>query len=231
MKKTLNLIITIALTALLCACNSNPFEDVGSSLVDSDAKVSQSTQKDSQEDAKKDEEKDDSTQDQTGDFEKGKCNGTVYESKFLGLGCDLGEGWAFFGDENIAELNASSQKAIYDMIALGPSGSENANVMFEKKSSEEIENLNLVKNFMQSAEEIKSSAEGMGATNWKYEVVSVKIDGEIFDAAQYSFNLNGSPICQVIFAKKCDDYLATVTVSADSKENVQKTLDKFYIVK
>ena len=223
MRKTFNLIIAIALISLLCACNSNPFENVGNSLVDSDAKVSQSAQEDEGQES--------STPEQTGDFEKGKCDGTVYESKFLGLGCDFGEGWAFFSDENIAELNGSSQNAIYDMIALGPNGTQNANVMLEKKSKEEIENLNLVKNFMQASEEVKASAEEMGATDWKYEIVSVEIDDEVYDAAQYSFNLNGSPICQTILAKKCSDYLVTVTVSADSKENAQKILDRFYIVK
>ncbi len=179
------------------------------------------------------------------EFSLGAVEGINYENKFIGIGCNLPSDWAFYTDEQIREINnlaadmagedfeeaMKNATIVYDMLATSPDMASNINVNLEKVDPILLAVTDLSDYLEQSIPMIKQGLENMGATVTESEIGTVTIDGIAFDCLRITSNINGLTMCQLLFAIKCNGYIANLAISTTSEVELQEIIDCFYIVR
>lgn len=179
------------------------------------------------------------------EFSLGSASGLTYESEFIGIGCKLDEGWTFYTDAQIKELNdvtedlageeyAEAMKnanVVYDMYALGSNQADSVSVNLEKVNSVQLLTLDIKKNFETIYPSLKSTLENIGCTDISYEMGKVTIGDKEFDCMDISSQANGVKLYQKLVAKKCNGYLANITITTVNEDNTDDVIAKFYLVK
>ena len=170
----------------------------------------------------------DTTEAEEKELELGATEGSVYENAFIGIGYQLPDGWTFYTDEQIMELNnATSEMAgeeyqqlmeevsiIYDMFATDADGLNNININMEKGNPVQLLALDLAQNYEAAMSTMKSTYENMGYENFEYEIGTIDIDGEEVVSAHITVEINDVSVYQTLFAVKCNGYLANVAVTS-----------------
>lgn len=176
------------------------------------------------------------------EFSLGKIKGNVYTSEFIGLGCKLETGWTFYDERQIKELNnlaidlageevADALKGasmIYDMYAVDSDGLNNININLERIDKQQLISLNLAENFKRVAPLVVRAYENMGYTDVEYTIGTATVDGKTVDAIHFTANINGVNIYVTLFQKKCNGFLASITVGTYYENTVSEILDTFY---
>lgn len=182
------------------------------------------------------------------DNDKQLVMGTVvdntYENEFLGVGCKLDSDWTFLSEEEIKEQNnmaadmtdeefreyLNSAQVIYDMMATNVNGTDSISLNIEKVST--------VNNVLFSAEEyLKNSEsvtvealESMGYSEVNTTYGEVDIDGKSFDALFYECIYDTLTVYMSSICFEAGDYVAAITVSSLTEEDMNATIDAFYLI-
>lgn len=173
------------------------------------------------------------------DFTFGKTKGSVYENKLIGLGCEIPDGWKFYSDEKIKQINGialdsadeklaeelKNVQLIYDMWATSPDGSSSIIVNFEKREKSELKALNLKRVMRDSLEKLQQTQELEG------ETTTITIDGKEFAGLSLTMKSGANKMCQKQMAVKCDGYLGIVIFTAGSHDTVDNLIKEFYLLK
>ena len=221
MKKILALILALATLFSLCACGGTPSED--------EIRGKQVTDEIIGED----------------EFSIGSAKGTVYESKFIGIGCNFPEGWTFYDEEQMKKLNEQSAdlldedylealenaSVVQDMFAISADSFSNINVSLEKVNPIQLATLNVAKNFEANAETLTQTYTNAGISDVTYEIGSVTIDGKTFTTFEIKANAIITTLYQTLIGIKCNGYLATIAVTSNDKDTMKDLMDCFYLVK
>lgn len=179
------------------------------------------------------------------EFSLGEVTGKKYESEFIGIGFTLPEGWEFYTDEEIKELNnfvedkagqdyldlLKNATVIYDMAAASPSQTDNVMVTLEKIPNAQLNKLNLAQSLETSFSVVKSSLENMGYRNITHEVTTLTIDGETFTAMNITATLSGMTMRQTSIAIKCNGYLASLAVTTFDAAGTAPLLENIHVIK
>lgn len=177
-------------------------------------------------------------------FSMGKSAGLIYENAFIGLGCTLEEGWSFYTDEQIKQLNNFATDAagedfeelinnapiIYDMLAVDANQMNNINVNLEKVDQSVLSSVNLNDVFSQNLPMLEEALDNMGYVNVQSKLITVTIDGEDFSAINTSGEINGLGMYQKSIGVKCNGYLATITVTTYGEDTTNDILANFYVI-
>lgn len=228
MKKILALILALVTLFSLCACDGTPSEE--------DIRGEQIENKGSSE---SDEIIGES------EFSLGSAKGTAYESKFIGIGCKFPEGWSFYDEEQMKELNELSADllddealkalknatVVQDMFAISADTFSNMNVTLEKVDPLQLATLNVAKNFEASAPTLIKTFTNAGINDVDYKIGSVTIDGKTFTTLEIKANAIITTMYQTLIGIKCNGYFATVTVTSNKKNTVKDLMECFYLVK
>ena len=175
----------------------------------------------------------------------GEVTGKKYESEFIGIGFTLPDGWEFYTDEEIKELNnyvgdiagqdyldlLKNATVIYDMAAASPSQTDNVIDTLEKKPNALLNNLNLAQTLETSFSVVKSSMENMGYRNLTHEITTLTIDGQTFTAMHISGTLSGLTMHQTSIVMKCNGYLASFAVTTFDEAGTAPLLENLYLLK
>ena len=178
------------------------------------------------------------------EFSTGAVNGLTYRNKFIGLGCNLDSGWTFYSDAQIKQLNniaadmageeykeaLKNATVIYDMYAVSSNQQDNINVNLEKVNPVQLAALDIAENFNTLLPLLKSSLENMGCQNITHENTTVKIGGKSFNCLKLTSDINGMKMYQTLIAKKCDGYLANITITAFDEATINNLISKFFLV-
>ena len=178
------------------------------------------------------------------EFSLGDITGLNYENEFIGIGCNLPADWTFYTDEQIKELNnvaadlageeykeaMENATVVYDMLATSPDMLSNVNINLEKGDPILIAATDLADAFENTLSLTKQSLENMGAVITSTEIGTVTIDGESFTSLRITSEINGFTMCQLIFATKCNGYIAYIGITTTDDAAVQEILDCFYTV-
>ncbi len=178
------------------------------------------------------------------EFSMGSVAGLKYENKFIGIGCNLPEGWSFYTDEQIKELNnvaidmageeyeemIKDASIVYDMYAESSNQMDNINVNLEKGTALQFAAFDVVENYKAIASTVISSYENMGYTNCEYEISEVTIDGKKFDCMNFTAEISGLTMNQTMISIKCsNNYVANIAVTS-AENNVADILNAFYLL-
>ena len=175
----------------------------------------------------------------------GEVTGTKYESEFIGIGYTLPEGWEFYTDEEIAELNnytgnlagkdyqdlIKNASIVYDMMAASPSQTDNVVVTLEKKPQATIDKLDLAASFEASFSVVKSTYENMGYKNVSHEVSTITISGNTVPCMHVSATYAGMTMNQTSIMFKCNGYIATIAVTTMDAAGTAPLLANIYLLK
>lgn len=179
------------------------------------------------------------------EFSLGSASGLTYESKFIGIGCKLDEGWTFYTDAQIKELNNVAEDmageeyseamknatVVYDMYAVSGNQTDNISVNLEKANAVQLLTLDIAKNFEAVYPTLKTSLENIGCTDVNYTLGKVTIGGKEFDCMDVTSKINGIAMYQKLVAKKCNGYLANITITTVNEDATDDIIAKFYLVK
>ena len=176
------------------------------------------------------------------EFSLGKTDNNTYTNDFLGIGCTLPAGWAFYTDQQILELNnivedvldeeivdrLKDANIIYDMYAICQNtGSINVNL--EKLDALQLVGLNIKQTLEAQIGSIKSAYQGMGYTDIDVNYQKVTVDGKEFDALRIEAKIQGIDFYVITFAFRKQNYLANVTISSLQTDETATLMSYFTI--
>lgn len=178
------------------------------------------------------------TQEEKPEFSLGDTTGSTYTNDFLGISCTLPEGWVFYTDEQMKELNnlvgdymdeevaeqLKNATIIYDIIAQNTTDGSSINVAMEKLNVIQIVSLDVKKALEAQIDGIKSTYANIGYTDVQVEYQKLTVDGKEFDSLKIQAKVQGLDFTGVLFAFPKGDYLANVTVCSLSADTVNSIL-------
>lgn len=177
------------------------------------------------------------------DFSMGKATGSAYKNDFLGISWTLPEGWVFYSDEQIQQLNnvvgdyvdeevAEKLKElpiIYDMYAQHTTDGSSVNINMEKLNALQIATLNIKQTLEAQIPTIKDTYANIGYTDTKVEYQKVTVDGKEFDGLKLTAKIQGIDFTMVIFTFRKSNYLANVSVGSLQAETLEEILGNFTV--
>lgn len=177
-------------------------------------------------------------------FSMGKIDGCVYESEFIGIGCELEDEWAFMSDEEIKELNnitadvageeyeelMEDAELIYDMYAIGGNQLDSINVNLEKYDKATLDSLVIEDALENTIPILEESFGNIGYTDIETYLDKINIEEEEFTCLYLTGEIEGVRIYQKVFPIKCNGYLANVTITTYGEDNVDSLAERFYFV-
>lgn len=177
-------------------------------------------------------------QEEKPEFSLGDTTGSTYTNDFLGISCTLPEGWVFYTDEQMKELNnlvgdymdeevaeqLKNATIIYDIIAQNTTDGSSINVAMEKLNVIQIVSLDVKKALEAQIDGIKSTYANIGYTDVQVEYQKLTVDGKEFDSLKIQAKVQGLDFTGVLFAFPKGDYLANVTVCSLSADTVNSVI-------
>lgn len=184
-----------------------------------------------------------SNKDNEPEFSMGKASGSTYNNDFLGLSFALPEGWVFYTDKQILEMNNLSGEyldesvaeqlknatIIYDMYANCQEDGSNVNINLEKLNAVQLANLNIQATLEAQIDSIISTYENMGFTDTRVVYQKTTVDGKEFDGLRLTAKIYGADFFGTIFAFKKGNYLANVAVCTMQTDKTASVLDCFTV--
>lgn len=176
------------------------------------------------------------------EFSMGTVSGNEYKNEFIGLGLKLDEGWSFYDEEQIRELNNAAfdmagedfkelveqASIVYDMFATDSEGMNTININLEKIDAEQLEALDIAENYELIIPTLTETYESMGCENITCEIKKIVVDGEQVDAMSTAADIYGMKLYQTAFQKKCNGYLANITVATAIEDTAAELIDNFF---
>ena len=185
------------------------------------------------------------TQTVAAEFSRGTVSGTSYKSEFAGFSAELPEGFVFYTDEQIAEINGitadalegktsdafkkslESGQAVTDMFAAGTDGLSTVNVT--------VENLEISgnKDITESAyaaavkAQLKGSFESVGYSVNGIEKTEKNFIGSKHTAITAEWQYSGKNGYETLICKKVGKYMVSVTVCTWNENNTESLLACF----
>ena len=223
MKKILALILAVSMLFCFAACgmfNEKDDDDVKGSVKNSSGELV----------------------DAEAAFSLGKTEGSDYENKFLGLGFKIANGWSFYSEEQIAELNGITEEMLdedladaleesnyfYDVFAHSTDQKSSINIVFEKKTKRIVEKLDLEESAEISLQGVIDTYKNMGLSDMKSEIKKVNIDGEKYTGFTLTSSLGDTTLYQTCFMVKRENYIVSVSASATSEAELNDLIESFY---
>ena len=159
---------------------------------------------------------------------RGTVNGQTYKNESIGLSCTLPEGWRFYSDEEIAQINNMSREAfegtnieeylkndnqLTDMFAQDPNDLSNINVIITSGGSS-MEGYTDEFIFTMMKEFYLQQFEGSGLNINNYEVKKTTLNGEEKTYLEMDVEMEGISFKEYQFyVRNGGEYVATVTLT------------------
>lgn len=175
-------------------------------------------------------------------FSLGVTEGSTYENKYLGLGLKIPDGWSFYDDEKIAELNGivtehmdedmvdamKEAEYFYDLYAVSADEQESVNIIFEKSTISQIATLDLEEYAETVVEGVEETYASMGFTVLEKDIDEIEIDGKDYTAYFLKSDMQGRTVYQAGFSVKKTNYIVSIAMAATSEDGLKELVDAFY---
>jgi len=189
----------------------------------------------------------DDTADDEAKFELGNASGSKYENKFIGIGCNIPEGWRFYSDEEIAELNGlvlengteelvellQQSDYFYDMYAVNEASTlSSINVTLEKVGTALVTKETLKQTAQASLDMVKETYKNVGYTDMEGSVGEISVGDIEFVCFELVSNFQDQfKIHQISLMTYKGGYAASIALCADSEEALDDLLKNLYVLK
>ena len=170
---------------------------------------------------------------------RGKVEGDAYTNDYLNLSIERPQGWAFYTEDQIAEMNGFTTELyeetdIADIVAeagqqtdmmMSDSGSNSLNLIIQPSQSA-LEKLTDEQIFQFSEKTVQDQLNAVGWTIDKYEAVTMQVGGEDRSVLHMAITANGVSFDEYqIWIRPSGDYMATLTLALQKDMDPQPVLD------
>ena len=170
---------------------------------------------------------------------RGKVEGDAYTNDYLNLSIERPQGWAFYTEDQIAEMNGFTTELyeetdIADIVAeagqqtdmmMSDSGSNSLNLIIQPSQST-LETLTDEQIFQFSEKTVQDQLNAVGWTIDKYEAVTMQVGGEDRSVLHMAITANGVSFDEYqIWIRPSGDYMATLTLALQKDMDPQPVLD------
>ncbi|MBR6414409.1 MAG: hypothetical protein IKS21_07355 [Oscillospiraceae bacterium] len=170
---------------------------------------------------------------------RGKVEGDAYTNDYLNLCIERPQGWAFYTEDQIAEMNGFTTELyeetdIADIVAeagqqtdmmMSDGGSNSLNLIIQPSQSA-LEKLTDEQIFQFSEKTVQDQLNAVGWTIDKYEAVTMQVGGEDRSVLHMAITANGVSFDEYqIWIRPSGDYMATLTLALQKDMDPQPVLD------
>ncbi len=210
--------------------------------VDDEDEVVDDEEDEDDEDEVVDDEEDEDDESATTGYKPSVVNGSVYESEYLGIGCDLGKGWTFLSEEELLERNQLTREVLgsdetlvaaldkistlLDMAATKDNATNGLNITitFEKPGISVSESL-YAKTAANNAE---TAFNAMGVNFESADVSEIEFAGETHSCVDIKGNMSGVDIYEKMVVIKKDEWYVGIVFTALDDNDFDDLIDSFY---
>jgi len=132
------------------------------------------------------------------------------------------------GDQALEALR--NAKVIFDMVATKNDRTGSISVNLEKASLLQLAKLDLETYYKSQITIMDSAFAQMGLANTSYEVKNTEVGGKEILCLWIKAEGNGIAMYEVVFAIKCDGYLASIAIGAVNEKELEEILSCFYFI-
>ena len=232
MKKILCYLLVIIMLVSLCACGSGSNSDDVRGEIVTEGKKDDATEGNIIEETAAPTEK---------EFSLGKATGDTYRNDFLGVSFTLPEGWEFYSEQQMMQMNnlvgeymdedaaalLENANIIYDMMASDPISGSSLNINLEKFTLAQILTMDVKAVLESQIATLIATYENMGYTDVQVNYEKVTVDGNELDGIALSAKIQGIDFYTTIFSFKRGSYLANVSVGSLQTNEVDTILGYF----
>lgn len=171
----------------------------------------------------------------------------TYENVMFGVRLVLPEGFSFYDDAQMAELNKSvgelqtdedivkaleSGKAFFDMAAGSASGAT-VNAVIAYAGTPEAQALDAAAYLEYAKAGLESQLSSAGAKLKDAQVGTYKNDksGDEFASMKVQFDMQGTPMYENLVCMKAGDYFITITATSPDQAELDKILENLALIK
>lgn len=191
--------------------------------------------------AKTEEREEKETEKTAEEFSFGQTNGGTYTSEFLRIACTLPDGWTFFTQAQMQELNGAvydmvgddlkkqleTSKVIYDMYATNVNTAESVNIVLENMGIVYGTLLDEAKYVELSMNQLKTAMENAGVTNLVLEQNTVEFAGESRVGVLMTGTSEGIQIYQQQAVIREGTYMAVITATSYNENTLEQIIGNF----
>ena len=170
---------------------------------------------------------------------RGKVEGDAYTNEYLNLRIERPQGWTFYTEDQIAEMNGFTTELfeetdIADIVAeagqqtdmmMSDGGSNSLNLIIQPSLSA-LQTLTDEQIFQLSEETVKTQLNAVGWTIDKYEAVTMQVGGAERSVLHMAITASGVSFDEYqIWICPDGDYMATLTLALQKEMDPQPILD------
>lgn len=179
-------------------------------------------------------------------FEPGTLQADTYTNEFFGVKFTLPEGFAFYDEAQMADMNKSvgslvsediakaleSGVAFFDMAAATEDGT-NVNVVIEYAGTPAAQALDSATYLEYAKENLASQLSSSGVTVKEAEIGKYKNvqTGDEFDSMKLQIEMQGIPMYEELVCLKSGDYFMSITATSQDEADLEKILENLTLVK
>lgn len=200
MKKLLALVLALIMAVAFTSCGDDrTFDDIGGNINGGSVSSEEDTL-----------------------VELGGVDGTVYKNASVGIQVVAPEGWAFYSEAEIAEMNANNTdleaaNSMIDMMIMETNVGNNVSVSFENLGKIYGSVIGVDKYLELSKTNLTSDAEFMANVVGDITTTTITIAGETWGCLKFSQTVSNMQVNQICAVKKCGKYMALVTATGITK--------------
>ena len=184
-----------------------------------------------------------SGEDEEKPLERGVSSGNRYESEFLGIGCELDDGWMIYGDTELEALmgftagfmkDENSREALeqmdgfFDFCASANQGLCSMNILLQNMGRLYGHVLSEDSFIDSNLESFAGQLEANGMANVQVEEISLEFAGKERRAIHSVSEFNGAPYYTTSLCLKAGNYMGIVTLSSYNEDICSSFADYFY---
>lgn len=171
----------------------------------------------------------------------------TYTNEFFGIKLTLPEGFSFYDEKQMAELNKSvgelqtdediikaleSGQAFFDMAAATANGTT-VNAVIAHASTPDVQALDAAAYLEQAKASLGSQLSSAGAELKDAQVSTYKNDktGDTFASMKVQFDMQGIPMREELVCLKTDNYFMTISATAQDAATLEKILENIALIK
>ena len=175
------------------------------------------------------------------------ATGMTYANEFFGIKFTLPEGFFFYDEGQMTELNQSvgelqtdediiealeSGQAFFDMAAATTSGST-VNAVIAHASTPDVQAMDAAAYLEYAKASLGAQLSSAGAELRDAQVRTYKNDktGDEFVSMEVRFEMQGAPMCEELVCLKAGDYFITISATAQDPAELNAILQNLALVK
>ena len=167
------------------------------------------------------------------DISLGTVVGSSYSNDYFGISCEIPDGWVYYSDKQIMELNnitseyldedvkemMKNSQIFYDMFAVNESIGSSVSVNMEKVGSR-LNGISLKEVAESQIDAIKASYKNMGYSNVSVKYQKYNVNGKEVDGLRITAEINDLTIYGAGIMYKKDGYIVNTSITTIGTDDI-----------